>query len=48
MQYAARPNYNYFALYNKYTGKLCVFYYMDQAHMPPATRSNIGKPISIK
>ena len=30
----SRPNYNYFALYNKYTGKLRVFYYMDQAHMP--------------
>ena len=30
----SRPNYNYFALYNKYTGKLRVFYYMDHAHMP--------------
>lgn len=30
----SRPNYNYFGMYNKYTGKLRVFYYMDQAHMP--------------
>lgn len=30
----SRPNYNYFGLYNKYTGKLRIFYYMDQAHMP--------------
>ena len=30
----SRPNYNYFGLYNKFTGKLRIFYYMDQAHMP--------------
>ncbi len=30
----SRPNYNYFGLYNKYTGKLRIFYYMDQAHIP--------------
>ena len=30
----SRPNYNYFGLYNKYTGKLRVFYYMDAEHMP--------------
>lgn len=30
----SRPNYNYFGLYNKYTGKLRIFYYMDQSHMP--------------
>lgn len=30
----SRPNYNYFGMYNKYTGKLRIFYYMDQSHMP--------------
>lgn len=30
----SRPNYNYFGLYNKYTGKLRIFYYMDRSHMP--------------
>ena len=30
----SRPNYNYFGMYNKYSGQLRIFYYMDEAHMP--------------
>ena len=33
---ASRPHYNYFGMYNKYTGKLRIFYYMDDDHMPPS------------
>ena len=29
----SRPNYNYFGMYNKYSGLLRIFYYMDEAHM---------------
>ncbi len=32
----SRPHYNYFGMYNKYTGKLRIFYYMDDEHMPPS------------
>ena len=32
----SRPNYNYFGMYNKYSGLLRVFYYLDEAHMPPS------------
>ena len=30
----SRPNCNYFALYNKYMGKLRIFYYIDKDQMP--------------
>ena len=30
----SRPGYHYFALYNKYTGKLRVFYYLTEDRMP--------------
>ncbi|MBR2197796.1 MAG: hypothetical protein IJ909_05085, partial [Fibrobacter sp.] len=32
----SRPNYNYFGMYNKYSGLLRVFYYLDEAHIPPS------------
>lgn len=30
----SRPNFNYFGLYNKYSGKLRIFYYMTEENMP--------------
>ena len=30
----SRPNFHYFALYNKYCGKLRIFYYITQENMP--------------
>lgn len=32
----SRPNYNYFGMYNKYSGLFRIFYYLDEAHIPPS------------
>ena len=36
----SRPNYNYFGMYNKYSGQLRIFYYMDEAHMPASVAND--------
>lgn len=36
----SRPNYNYFGMYNKYSGLLRIFYYMDEAHMPASAAND--------
>ncbi len=36
----SRPNYNYFGMYNKYSGQLRIFYYMDEAHMPASAAND--------
>lgn len=36
----SRPNYNYFGMYNKYSGLLRIFYYMDEAHMPASVAND--------
>jgi len=36
----SRPNYNYFGMYNKYSGQLRIFYYMDEDHMPASAAND--------